>query len=123
MVSILYCQGAIMNREIRSRLRNGETIEKICKEYHLTLAELMDLMKYREYPSQKTKKSKELLYITERDGQYLLCKGNTYYGTYYSLEDAKKVRDYFIFSRWNKRKIDWVCEKVGVERIKNEGAI
>ena len=106
-----------MIAEIRAKLRSGESISAICEEYDVSLADLVGMMRYRD-PPERPKKPKELLYITKRDGHYFLRKGNVYYGSYRTIEDAKKVRDYFMLRRWDKRKIDEACEKVGVERIK-----
>ena len=106
-----------MIHEIRARLKSGESIEKVCTEYNLTFAELTDMLKY----ANPIKPKKLPKYISKRDGHYFLRKGNTYYGSYRTLEDAKKVRDYFIYGRWDKRKIDEACEKVGVKRIKRQG--
>ena len=112
-----------MNAEkIRVQLRNGISIDKICKDYNITFQELFGLLKHMpDNNGEPVHKPKHLLYITKRDGHYFLRKGNTYYGSYYTLEDAKKVRDYFIFNRWDKRKLDKVCEELGVKRINKKG--
>lgn len=107
-----------MRREIRSRLRSGETIEAICQEYNLTFPELVDILKYADPKPEgrPRKRPKSMLYITERCGHFQLRRNGVVYGTYRTLRDAKKVRDYFIFNRWDKRNVDKVCEKLGVER-------
>ena len=50
-----------------------------------------------------------------------LRKDDKHYGTYYSLEDAIKVRDYFIYNGWRKDKVDKVCDELGVIRSKDVG--
>ena len=103
--------------EIRSRLKNGETIEKVCQEYNLSFSELVNLMKTKaNEEGYKPTPSTGHLYVSERYGKFFIRKGTVYYGTYYSLEDALKVRDYFMFSRWDKRNIDKVCRELGVRR-------
>ena len=100
---------------IRSRLKSGDTIDEVCREYHLTFEELVCRL-HRQPSGSRISRCSEL-YITVIDGRYVLRKNNVYYGSYSSLGDAKRVRDYFILHRWDKRKIDEVCEKVGVKRL------
>ena len=110
-----------MKTEIRSKLQNGSTIQNICNEYHLTFNALWDIFK-NEAQGQGRPKRKNLnkhLYITERDGKFFIRKNDVFYGTYKTLEDAIKVRDYFIYSRWDIRNLDKVCEELGVERIRD----
>jgi len=104
--------------EIRNKLQTEVSIEQVCDDYDLSFNELFKLMK--RYDKKFKKCNKPPLYITERNGQYFLRKNNVYYGSYYSFEDAKKVRDYFIFHGWNKRRLDEVCYKLGVKRVKKE---
>lgn len=105
--------------DIRRELRNGETIETICNEYDVSLLELFNIMHYYNNPSpRKSTKPDGLLYVTERHGHFYLRKCNVSYGTYQTLEDAVKVRDYFMLNRWDKRNIDKVCGLLGVERVK-----
>ena len=105
--------------EIRVKLQTGINIEQVCDDYGLSFNELFNLMKNNDKHILKCN-SKPPLYIIERDGQYLIRKNNVYYGSYYSFEDAKKVRDYFIFHGWNKRRLDEVCWKLGVKRVRKE---
>ena len=100
--------------EIRTKLRNGTSIEQVCDSYDLTFNALFQLMKNKDKTIKKFTNSS--LYIQEKNGKYILRKCNVNYGYYYTLEDAKKVRDYFIFNGWNKRRLDEVCKKVGVTR-------
>ena len=105
--------------EIRSCLKSGDTIDDVCRKYHLTFQELV--MRLHQQPKvEKVSRCKEL-YITVIDGRYVLRKNHVYYGRYYTLEDAKKVRDYFIMNRWNKRRLNEVCRELGVERVKKTG--
>ena len=110
-----------MKTEIRTQLQNGSTIETICEKYKLTFHDLWDIFKNdaqgQGRPKRKT--HKKHLYITERDGKYFIRKSNVFYGTYHSLEDAVKVRDYFIYHRWDKRNVDKVCRELGVERVRD----
>jgi hypothetical protein len=104
---------------IRQELKSGETVENTCSKYGISLLELFNMMQYYHNPSpRKSEKPDSWLYIFERKGKFILRKCNVHYGTYRTLSDAVKVRDYFMFNRWDKRNIDKVCSLVGVERVK-----
>lgn len=109
---------------LRTKLKNGSSIESVCKEYNLTFNDLFKLLKkgtdLPRGPNPEASCSTGELYITKRTKgrkRYFLRKNDVFYGSYSSLEDAKKVRDYFIMHRWDKRKLDEVCKKVGVKRV------
>lgn len=107
---------------IMSELRQGFTIEHVCRSHGLSFMELFMMC---DSENRKENPEKELttgeLYISKKGENYfILRKGQVYYGAYYSLEDARKVRDYFIFNRWDKRKVDSVCDIVGVVRRNNK---
>ena len=113
----------MMSKEIRSRMLNGDTIDTICHDYHLSFSELVQLMsrlgkqKYTDIPS---KFRTGHLYITySSSGRYVLRHKRTYYGSYESLEDAVKVRDWFIRNGWNKRWINRACRLTGVKRCQH----
>lgn len=109
---------------VRTKLKNGSSIESVCKEYNLTFNDLFKLLEkgtdLPRDPNPEASCSTGELYITKRTKgrkRYFLRKNGVFYGSYKSLEDAKKVRDYFIMHRWDKRKLDEVCKKVGVKRV------
>ena len=56
------------------------------------------------------------LYINERDGKYYIRNKGRWFGTYRTLEDAVKIRDWFITHRWDKRWVNRACEETGVVR-------
>ena len=107
---------------IRQELLQGSSIENVCLNHGLSFKDLF-LLCDRE--NRKENHEKELttgeLYISKKGKDYfVLSKGQVYYGAFYSLDDARKVRDYFIFNRWDKRKVDSVCDIVGVVRRNNK---
>lgn len=104
-------------KEIRSQLKNGVSINQICKDYGLSFNELLELMKYNN-PRRKSNRPRSLMYIMERDGHFYLRKAGKHYGTYFTVDDALKVRDYYMTKGWCKEKLDSVCRIVGVERVK-----
>ena len=112
-----------MKDEIRCKLRAGQSIESVCQEYDLSFKELVGLFHnmVSRGVARKNRKTGNLYITKTSNGRFTLNKNNVHYGTHRRLSDAKKVRDYFIYNRWDKRKIDEVCEKVGVKRIKGRG--
>ena len=59
------------------------------------------------------------LYISTRDGKYYIRNKGRWFGTYKSLDDAVKVRDWFILNgRWDKRWVNRACRECNVERCK-----
>lgn len=59
-------------------------------------------------------------FISKHQGKYIIrkrTKGKTrVFGTYDTLEDAVKVRDYIVEHGWYITKLDEYCEACGVER-------
>ena len=106
-------------REIRSRLLNGETINTICREYNITFADLVKIMsRYGSEESTKNKQRKGTghLYISEHCGKYIIRKNRKHFGTYKSLRDAIRIRDWFICNGWYVHRIDRACRECKVER-------
>ena len=110
--------------EFRKDLRNGVGLWDCLTKYNLTLKQAMDGMdkpntKVRKYGKYYPKNIKRR-YIYKIGRYYFIQKsvnGHTAnYGTYSTLEDAEKVRDYFVEHGWNHKRIDEVCRIVGVER-------
>lgn len=106
--------------EIRSKLQQGKTINEVCKEYHLTFQQLFQMLNGGVVGA-SVSQTTGVLYITKSGERYVLRKDDKHYGTYYSLEDAIKVRDYFIYNGWRKDKVDKVCDELGVIRSKDVG--
>lgn len=104
-----------MKEKIRRELKNGKTIERVCTEYQISFSELVKLMKGDQYLSGKRSKYGLYIYRNNR-GLFVVNKNKVYYGMYKSLEDAVKVKNFFLYHGWNKRRLDEVCEKLGVER-------
>ena len=108
--------------EFRNDLRNGSSLHEALCKHNLTLKEAMDGM---DKPLTRTHRKKR---VYESLGNFIYRMGPYYkvqktircnsinFGTYNSLSDAKRVRDYFLEHGWNKSKLDSVCELLGVER-------
>ena len=109
------------SKEIRTKLRNGTTITQICTEYQLTFKDLITLMS--KYGNENTfkntpRKSTGYLYITEHCNRYIIRKNRKHFGTYRSIGDAVRVRDWFIRNGWYQRRLDRACRECGVSRCR-----
>ena len=114
--------------EIRSKLRSGETIQNVCQEYQITFKQLCDYMfrlgniNGKKLPKRKGNGIGEFnrtgqLYISERDGKYYIRNKGKWFGTYRILEEAVKIRDWFIMNgRWDKRWVDRACRECNIRR-------
>ena len=110
------------SKKIRSQLQSGMTIDQVCHEHQITFPELLRLMSKlgnekknkKEFHSRPTGQ----LYISEHYGKYIIRKNKKHFGTYRSLEDAVRVRDWFMCQRWDKRWVDRACRECGVVRCK-----
>lgn len=103
---------------IRQDLRNGLTIGKVCTKYNLSFKELCEILN-NVTRGRPVNKSTGEMYITPcSTGDVVLSKNNVHYGQYSCVEDAVRVRDYFIFHGWSKRRLDEVCELLGVVRCR-----
>lgn len=109
--------------EFRNDLRTMSLEETLIK-HKISFKEAMACMP-KSYNKKEKKENKPWKnasrYIQERDGRYYLRKwirGKTMmFGTYGSLEDAKKVRDYCEENGWKQKSIKRYCEELGVELI------
>ena len=161
--------------EIKTELRNGMTINKVCKKYRITFAELFKILnkpEYTHYQNQISKyvykvgnryiiqksvanrqtkfgswiKLEEALkirdeleeknwevdpldylgdkYISMKDNHYKITKSfgrfTKSYGTYRTLDDARKVRDCLARLDWDKDYLDLILKRLGVERLGNK---
>ena len=103
-------------------LRNGMGLEDALCKYNLTLKEAFEAFPgtLRKGPNNRYHSGK--LYITKRDGTFYIRKTvngkHLHFGTYRSLADAIKIRDYFQEHGWDKSKVDEVCELLGVTRLR-----
>ena len=112
---------------LQQDLRDGMSIEDACTKYGVSFKYVVANMPrpFKPRGKRKPKRAKTYTgekYIQHRDGHYSLRKNikgrMMFFGTYSSLEDAMKVRDYCIVHGWKQRSIDKYCERLGVERVK-----
>ena len=111
------------SKEIRSKMLNGETIKEVCQEYQITFPELISKMSKlgneKRYNSKSHYRTGHIYIAKSKSGRYIVRKEKTYYGSFKSLDDAKKVRDWFMCNGWNKRWINRACRICGVERCQH----
>jgi len=100
--------------KIRQQLQNGTTIQEVCQQYHISFKELCNLFLSRGCTTDKSSTGK--LYVSYDGHRFILRKNNGYYGSYQSLDDALKVRDYMIMNGWYRSRLDKVCRELGVVR-------
>ncbi len=105
-----------MKNRIRDDLWNGMTINNACRKYRVSFQDIVEMMKNDVPPTEK--RTCDALYVSPYYNKFRLSKNSVHYGTYNTVEDAVKVRDWFILHRWDKRKVDEVCRIVGVKRCK-----
>ena len=91
-------------------IKHNLTLETAFKQLHRSLL-------YTRKPKKKPKPNK---YIQSRDNKYYLRKQYNgkvrQYGTYHTLEDAKKIRDHCIQYGWKQKKIDEYCTLLNITR-------
>lgn len=113
-------------KQIRSKLKSGDTIDNVCREYDLTLVDLLFHMRRlgdekdnKKFCTGQKNRSTGHKYISQHTtGRYIIRNNRKHFGTYRTLEDALKIRDWFICNRWDKRWVDRACRECGVERCR-----
>jgi hypothetical protein len=107
-----------LEKEIRNKLQEGYTIDNICSEYDLTFEEVLKMMD--AFKDVEDNQSNDSLYISKSRDKFKIRKCNVNYGSYNSLEDAKRVRDYLIHHNWIVNDLDTICNLLKVERCKKD---
>ena len=115
-------------KKFQQDLQNGMTLETALKKYNLTFKEAVEFTHKpitRRRKGQRTSKKRH--YYTKIDTN-ISQKKDAYHvrkqvngkskwgGSYNSLEDAQKVRDYLDENGWSIIKINEACKKYGIER-------
>ena len=128
-------------QKFQTDLQCGMSIDEACRKHKISFKYACDNLpraygkRKRNYPANRKPAQKprrpvqKEKYIMERNGHYYLRKymktskkkrgKGVAFGTYKSMEDAVKVRDYCIEHGWKQHSIDEYCRILGVERCKN----
>lgn len=116
--------------EFQKDLQAGMSIQKACEKHQVTFKYACDALlkqgvkkKKPKKPRKKITKSTGELYIQQRNDHFYLRKlirGKIrMFGTYKSLEDAVRMREYCNENGWKQKSIDKYCEILGIERCKH----
>ena len=104
---------------IRNQLKAGVSIDDVCRDHQLTFKELIDILRFYDNPVRTRKRRKGWTHISQTpQGSFIITKDSQHFGTFNSLRDAQRVRDYFREYGWNKDLLDTICERLGVKRCK-----
>ena len=109
-------------------IRDGATISESLSKYNLTLKDAFD---YLNHPPKKDKRPRRIYnivapFIYEVNGKYHIRRRNKkglamFYGSFNSLSDAEKIIQWYNENAWDKRRLDYACEQLGIERNKRGG--
>lgn len=109
-------------------IRDGATISESLSKYNLTLKDAFDYLNCPSHQKKKHPKSstKVAPYIHEVNGKYHVRKRKKkgmagFYGSFNSLSDAEKIVQWYNENAWDKRRLDYACEQLGIERNKRGG--
>ena len=104
--------------EIQEQLRSGVTIAQVCHDNEISFGELCQM--FHGY----MKKGRPLglpMYVCQTpNNKYMIRRKNTqgkekYYGTYDTIEDAVKVRNYLIKHGWYQNRVPAIKDKLGIK--------
>ena len=111
-------------------LQDGMTISDACRKHEISFKYACDNMPKIQKSKIRPKKTSNTFasqYIQHRNGKYHLrkyipdCKrdksSTVMFGTYYSLEDAIRMREHCKKHGWKKRSVDRYCEELGIKRV------
>ena len=109
-----------MISEFQQDLRNGMGLSEALNKHGLTFKEAV-LYSPRPFTKQKKPASTHEKYIhAPRCGHYTVRKyirnRIRTFGTYYTLEDAIRIRNHCIKYGWKERSIDEYCKELGIKR-------
>lgn len=102
-------------------LKNGLSLEEALLKHNISFKEAVESVpRVYTFGKRKKKVKQAEKYIQQRGRNFYLRKtvnGKTkMFGTYYSLEDAIKVREHCEEFGWKQRSIDKYCKLLGVTR-------
>lgn len=110
---------------LRQDLQNGMSIEDGLQKHNLTLKDAFLALQFKDNrPVISPSKTNEFYIQQNIRGHYFVYKyvegKQTHFGTYTTLPEAVKIRNWFIENGWNKDKIDHACKECGVKRRKKD---
>ena len=107
-------------RRFQEDIRDGMKLEEALHKHQLSLKYAFNNM-----PKTVVKRGGNPTFIAPVGNKFLIRKtvnGSTkHFGTYMTLNEAVKVRDYCERHGWIKENLDKYCEELGVERVTKKG--
>lgn len=114
--------------KFQKEIKEGASINESLAKYGLTLKDAFDYLNRPSHQKKKHPKSstKVAPYIHEVNGKYHVRKRKKkgmagFYGSFNTLADAQKIVQYYQENSWDKRRLDYACEKLGIKRNKRGG--
>ena len=109
------------DKELRRDLQNGMSIKKKKKKHNVTLKNAFKELQFRHNePIILPSKTNEQHIQQNKTGNYFISKcingKSIHLGTYNTLNDAIKIRNWFAENGWDKNMIDTACQECNVER-------
>lgn len=110
-------------------LKNGMELEEALNKHNVSLSDAFDYALQKHFNENK-KKQKKRAY--NRAGKYIYKHNQVYYirrqfnyknmlfGSYESIEDAKKIMCYLEKYGWEQKRVDEYCKMAGVNRHKSK---
>ena len=108
--------------DFRTDLRNGLGLEEALHKHHISLKYAMDHMdKPLTNPKRRSRPYSRYGKFIYRMGPYYVVQKSinnraTNFGTYNTLTDAQRVRDYLEEHGWKRYKLDAILKELGIER-------
>jgi hypothetical protein len=59
------------------------------------------------------------VYVTKKDGKYLLRKKRVYYGQYNSLEEARYIKQRMTELNWDRNQLDKVRDEINIKPLRS----
>lgn len=106
---------------LRRDLQDGMSITDGLTKYKVSLEDAFKALQYTDNrPMTSTSKTDEFYIRQNMQGHYFILKWingkQTNFGTYTTLKDAVKIRDWFVENGWIKDDVDQACQECGVTR-------
>ena len=109
--------------KLTADMRSGRPIEEVLKEHNLDFKSAMALLRKANDPRKKLKKNRYKStgekYISKYGNVFMVRRTLNgklqYFGSYETLEDAIKIRDYLEVHGWYKHRLDTAKRNCGIK--------
>lgn len=99
--------------KIRTELREGKTIDEVCREYNMSFSKLLNTLRTTQSVPRKEENLPDYIYIVGNRYEIRKVKNKKIvtYGSYNHLGEALKVRDELILKEWNESPDKYLGDK------------